>query len=193
MDSVDRIVKKFSIPLRNASVDTDLIVPEFSSLMQYAVHFISLSTLDYRAVWWRIFHAPNASEWFNALALARLLFSLPTSNAKLERAFSQMNLIKNNKRTLMANDTLKDLLALGIDPVPLNDFNPDAAVDLWWRNKSRRPNQKPRKSYKACAGSTSSEPCSSTSAEAQGNSEEVSSDSDWLQDWDRWMCDSDSD
>ncbi len=35
-----------------------------------------------------------------------------------------MNLIKNNKRTLMANDTLKDLLALGIDPVPLNDFNP---------------------------------------------------------------------
>ncbi len=42
MDSVDRIVKKFSIPLRNASVDTDLIVSEFSSLMQYAVHFISL-------------------------------------------------------------------------------------------------------------------------------------------------------
>ncbi len=122
MDSVDRIVKKFSIPLRNASVDTDLIVPEFSSLVQYAVHFISLSTLDYRAVWWRIFHAPNASEWFNALALAKLLFSLPTSNAKVERAFSQMNLIKNNKRTLMANDILKDLLALAIDPVPLNDF-----------------------------------------------------------------------
>ena len=79
-------------------------------LVQYAVQFISVSTLDYRAVWWPIFHAPNASEWFNALILANLLFFLPASNAKVERVFSQVSIIKTNKRTLPQNDTLGDLL-----------------------------------------------------------------------------------
>ena len=81
-------------------------------LVQYAVQFISVSTLDYRAVWWPIFHAPNASEWSNALILANLLFFLPASNAKVERVFSQVSIIKTNKRTLPQNDTLGDLLLL---------------------------------------------------------------------------------
>ena len=41
-----------------------------------------LSTLEYRAVWWRFFHAPSASEWANALVLIQLLFSLPASNGR---------------------------------------------------------------------------------------------------------------
>ncbi len=51
----------------------------------------------------------------------------------MERALSQIKLIKNNY--LQLHDTLRDLLTLGIDPVPvpLNILNSDAAVDLRWK------------------------------------------------------------
>ena len=84
MDAINRIVERFTVSLQGASANIEVIVPEFVALVQYAVQFISVSTLDYRAVWWRLFHAPNASEWSNALILANLLFSLPASNAKVE-------------------------------------------------------------------------------------------------------------
>ena len=74
--------------LQGASANIEIIVPEFVALVQFAVQFILVSTLDYRAVWWCIFQAPNSSEWSEALILANLLFSLAASNAKVERVFS---------------------------------------------------------------------------------------------------------
>lgn len=71
----------------------------------------------------------------NILVLAELLFSLPTSNGKLERVFSQLNVIKTEKRTLLSNESLDDLL-------------PDSAIDIWWKEKVRQPNQRGRKNYK---------------------------------------------
>ena len=82
MDAINRIVEQFTVPLQGASANIEVI-----ALVQYAVQFISVSTLDYRAVWWRIFHAPNASEWSNALILAYLLFSFPASNANWSESF----------------------------------------------------------------------------------------------------------
>ncbi len=68
-------MKKFTVPVRNVSVDTDLIVSEFSSyFMQYAVQLHStiylsiINPIDHRPVYWNIFHTSNASEWFNPLA-----------------------------------------------------------------------------------------------------------------------------
>ena len=109
--------------------------------MQYAVQFVSLTTMDYRAVWWRIFYAPTASEWSNVLILVQLLFSLPASNGKLEHIFSQMNVIKTNKRSLLCNKSLDDLLLLSIEGPPLKDFCPDTVIDLWWKEKLYRPHQ----------------------------------------------------
>ena len=109
MDAISRLVARFEIPLLCASANTDEIIGEFEAMLQYAVQYISVSTLDYRCVWWRLFNAPNASEWKNVLSLATLLFSLPASNAKLERVFSQLSVIKTDKRTLLSNDTLDDL------------------------------------------------------------------------------------
>ena len=39
--------------------------------------------------------------------------SLPSSNGKIEQSFSRMNVVKTNKRSLLSNDTLNDLLLLG--------------------------------------------------------------------------------
>ena len=166
MDAINRIVEQFTVPLQGASANIE------------AVQFISVSTLDYRAVWWRIFHAPNASEWSNALILAYLLFSLPASNAKVERVFSHVSIIKTNKRILLSNDTLGDLLLLSTDQVPLQDFCPDAAVNLWWRSKSRRPDQRTRRPYRQrSAGSSSSTPDTATD-DLSVDSENDTSDSE---------------
>ena len=82
------------------------------------------------------------------MTLIELLFSLPSSNGKVEQIFSQVNVIKTDRRTQLSNDTLDDLTMVAFNNVPLKDFNPDAAIDLWWREKVRRPNQGQRKAYK---------------------------------------------
>ena len=185
LNCVDRLVERFATPLLGAQADVSQIREEFTSLMQYAVQFISLATMDYRAVWWRIFHAPTAYEWSNALILIQLLFSLPTSNGKLERVFSQMNVIKTNKRSLLSNESLDDLLLLSIDGPPLKDFCPDAAIDLWWKERVRRPHQNPRKKYRKHSSTT---PGPST-AESSSSEEELEDEDQTalLTEWDTWM------
>ena len=138
----------FRVPLVGAGVDIDRLPEEFHEILLHATQFISLSTMGYQALWWRLSHAPNASDWSNILTLVRLLFTLPVSNGKLERVFSTLKLIKLGKRSLLANDMLDDLLVPNTDCVPLKEFKPDRSIHMWWNAKTRRPNQHPRKVYK---------------------------------------------
>ena len=175
MAAIDRLVQRFAIPLQGAAVDTEEVVKEFREMISYATQYIALSVLDYHSVWWRLFHAPCSSEWANILALAELLFSLPASNGKLERVFSLLGVIKVNKRSLLSNETLDDLLLLNSDKIPLDKFNPNPAIDLWWSAKARRPSQKSRKLYKP---RKSDQPSTSTV------DPEESEPDDALRDWD---------
>ena len=153
-----RLVEHFKIPLEGANAELDEIHPEFEAMVSYAGQFISLSTLDYQCVWWRLFLAPNSSEWSNALKLATLLFSLPVSKGKLKWTFSQLNNIKNKKRSSLGNQSLNDLLAVSAEKCALKDFSPDPAIKLWWESQQRRPCQSKRKQYQPrAAGSTSSD------------------------------------
>ena len=52
MECIDRLVAKFQIPLEAANADTNEILAEFKVMVTYASQFISLSTLDYKSVWW---------------------------------------------------------------------------------------------------------------------------------------------
>ena len=88
--------------------------------------------MGYKAIWWRLFHAPNALEWANILCLVQLLMTLPIciSNGKLERIFSTPKVLKSEKRSLLGNDTLDDLLVLNTDRIPLKDFNRDQCIRM---------------------------------------------------------------
>ena len=92
------------IPLEKANAQIQEIHAKFECILVYATKYISLSTLDYRAVRWQLFYSPDVSEWVNILSLIKLLFSLPVSNGVVERMFSQMNVIKVKRRTLLYND-----------------------------------------------------------------------------------------
>lgn len=140
---VARLGDKFRTPLEGADAEIERLGEEFHEILLHATQFISLSTLDYKAVWWRLFNAPNAnSDWPNILILTRLLFTLPASNGKVERIFSTLKLLKCDKRSSMGNDTLEDLLALNADYIPMKDVNPDDSIQKWWNAKCRRPVRK---------------------------------------------------
>lgn len=91
---------------------------EFNEIVLRATQFYSLPTMGYLAVWWRLFHAPNIEERFNCLTLVRLLLMLPVSNGKLERVFSTLKVLKVDKRSLLGNGTLNELLVMNTDRVP---------------------------------------------------------------------------
>ena len=62
MAAIDRLVERFAYPLEGAQANTDVIKTEFTDMIEYAVQFIALSSLDYQSVCWRLFHAPNSAE-----------------------------------------------------------------------------------------------------------------------------------
>jgi len=56
-----------------------------------------------------------------------------------------MNVIKDKEGLY---DTLDDLLSISAANMPLSDFNPNEAIDLWWADKIGCSNQSIRKQYK---------------------------------------------
>ena len=148
MGVIDRLAEHFRLPLEKAGTIIDEVHSEFECLLQYATSYIALSTLDYRAVWWRLFHSPDSASWVNVLNLIELLFSLPVSNGVVERVFSQMNVIKAKKRSLLSNKTLNDLLNILAANVSLSDFDPNEAITFRWIYKIWRPHQSARKQYR---------------------------------------------
>ncbi len=136
-------------------------------------------------MWWQLFHAPDSSEWSNVLCLASLLFSFPVSNGKLERSFSQLNLIKYNTRTSLDRDTLNNLLILNTDKIPRQEFTPEAAIDLCCDAKTRKPSHAPRKQYKK--HTSRGEALETPTPDKDSNEEEE--DEMLLDDWDESMQD----
>lgn len=110
---------------------------------------------------------------------AELLFSLPFTNANVERAFSTMKVIKTDHRSSLNTSTLDDLMEINVEGPPAEDFSADHAVSLWWED---RPNQAPRKEYRKRVSTNDD----STLDEAEP--EAIALDA-----WDNWFMDSDSD
>ncbi len=61
--------------------------------------------------------------------------------------FSQVNIIKSSRRVQFSTETLNDLLTIATHAEYIEDFDPNPAIDLWWKYKVRRLNEKPRKLY----------------------------------------------
>jgi len=66
--------------------------------------------------------------------------------------------------------------------VPLQEFSPEAAIDLWWKAKNRKPTHGPQKQYKKRTprGQASGTPNSGTDS----SEEEDEEDKLLLDDWD---------
>lgn len=117
--------------------------------------------------------------------MARLLFTLPVSNGKLERIFSTLKVIKVDRRSLFGNETLDDLLLLTSDRISLTaEFNPDQSIKLWWNAKNRRPNQNPRREYRKRSATSSSDFDETSSVDSLDTGSMDTGNSLVLDDWD---------
>jgi hypothetical protein len=173
---LERLGTRFQEPLKAAGVQLKALKGEFKEVLEYANQYISLATLEYSAVWWRVVHSPDAESWRNITLLAQLLFALQVSNGKLEHVFSELKAMNMERRASLSNETLNNLLVINIDPVPFEEYNPDPAIQMWWDDKVRRTNQKTR------SGSIGGE-----SSKNQSESGESIIEGITLDDWDEWI------
>ena len=118
--SLGAICNWFTIPLEKASVDVTLVQQEWDDMVEYAKQYLNLVQDDYKVVWWKIFNSVDAKSWRNVLGVIELLFSLPLSNGHLERVFSQLKLIKNDRRINLSEDRLDQLIQIGTDGPPID-------------------------------------------------------------------------
>ena len=126
--------------------------------------------------------SPDAeSKWPNILQLCKLVFSLPFSNAHVERLFSTLKIIKTDRRSNLKSTTLSDLLDIQVEGPPLTSFSADRAVSLWWNDcqTTRRVNQQPRKEYRPRESGSSSTSLETTAPESE--------DTITLEEWVKWF------
>ena len=128
--------------------------------------------------------AADARKWPNILLISKLLFSLPFTNSSVERTFSTMKVMKTDRRTSLHTSTLDDLFEINVEGPPAESFCSDQVIQLWWSDRTRRPNQAPRKEYRK---RLSSEADPETSTIESENTEFT------LNAWDAWFTESDSD
>ena len=61
--------------------------------------------------------------------------------------FSTLKVLKVDRRSLLGDDTLDNLLVLNTDHISLKELDADRSIRLWWTSKERRVNQCPKKEY----------------------------------------------
>lgn len=160
--ALHRLIPHFQVPLEKAGIDVSLVKEEWDDLTDYAKRYLNLAEEEYRVIWWKLFHAPDAKKWTNILSLIELLFCLPVANGRVERVFSSLKLIKSDRRSSLSEDRLDHLVRIAVDGPPFSEWDSTHAVHLWWKSKLRRQVQDtratPRPGTSHTKDTTNSEP-----------------------------------
>ena len=153
-EALEAVCERFHVSLESANVDCSLVQEEWDHMVEYGRTFLNLVQDDYKINWWKLFNSVDASKWSNVLRVIELLFCLPVSNGHLERVFSQIKLIKNNRRTCLNENTLDELVRINVEGPPLSKWDSSFALDMWLKDKARRVNRKDSTSPTSAVPST---------------------------------------
>ena len=180
-NAVDVIATTFREPLEAVGVRILELQDEITEVLEYSRQYLSIETDGYKSVWYKLHVCPDAVRWENVILLCELCFSLPFSNGCIERMFSALKLVKTDRRTQLSHQMLTDILEIRLEGPPLEDFSPNKAVETWWNDSTRRPNQSTRNRYAPRSGEGST----STSITIPDEAESDSTLS--LDEWDSWF------
>ena len=78
------------------------------------------------------------TEYGCVLNLFDLILSIPATSVACNRGFTHMKLVRSDHRTLLNASTLSNCLILKLVGSSIDDFNPDAAINLWFEKTKRR-------------------------------------------------------
>ena len=118
-EAIQYLALKFATPLQTAGVNCALLQQEWDDIVYHAKQYINLVQDPYGVVWWKLFNSPDAKKWGNILTLVELTFTIPLSNGHVERCFSQLKLLKSDRRTSLGEDRLDHILRVRIEGPPL--------------------------------------------------------------------------
>ena len=113
---------------------------EWDLLKSYVAPIISSwDNPKYIDVWSKLLTDRNVSNSCKSvLHIIELLLITPFTNAKLERVFSRMNRIKTDSRNRLGQERLEIQLRVGEEGVPVQEFEPDRFIQIWYEEKVRR-------------------------------------------------------
>ena len=74
----------------------------------------------------------------NIMLADEYYYSLPCSNAEVERGFSTLSNIKTDKRNRLLDTSLNDFMTISLNGKNIEDFNYYAAYSIWKSDKQRR-------------------------------------------------------
>lgn len=118
------IISKFKETLEAKQVDLAGIQDEVEEIILYPQRFLNINMEGYQKVWCKLHTCPDASKWQNLIGVCELVFSLPFSNAHVERLFSNLKvIIKTNRCTKLEFTTLSDLLEIRVEGPPLESLS----------------------------------------------------------------------
>ena len=132
------LTEVFRAPLEAKGADLSSILDEIEDIVEYSRAYLGIGCNTYKKIWYQLQTSPDSVKWPNVLLLCELLFSLPFSTAKVERFFSTLKVIKNEKRTNLSCSTLDDLLEVKTEGPSFSNFSADSALDLWWKDSTGR-------------------------------------------------------
>ena len=136
--SLEEICDWFAIPLEKAGIDSSAVQEEWDDMVEYSKRYLNLIQDDYKVIWWKLFNSVDAKRWCNVLGVVELLFTFSLSNDHLERVFSQLKLIKNDYRTRLSENRLDQIVRINVDGPPIQDWDSSNALDIWYKEKTRR-------------------------------------------------------
>ena len=110
---------------------------------------LSLAWVSYLVTWRKIFTAPRSNVSSDVLLMIRLLFTVPVSNAKLERIFFKLNSVKINFRWSLVVKRLDNILRIMEESSSWETFDPISAIKKMRIDKVTRATEvKGPQSYK---------------------------------------------
>ena len=168
------LVDHFDTPLKNAGVNCSApdIVDQWHELVKYAKETLDIHGNTYMKTWRKLFSSPRCGNWSAVLTLIELLFTLPISNAKLERIFSKLKRVLTTDRASLKEARLENILRIMEEGLSWEVYDPIGAISLWWEDASRRVTEErgPRK-YKKRATKRKLLASLSNSSESEDDSE----------------------
>lgn len=150
-DGITELYNHFKEPLSKAGLNGTVgdLLEQWHDLVTYTKRYLDPSRTPYLRVWRRIFDSSRRDQWSMVLTLVELLFSIPISNAKVERLFSLMNRVKTDRRATLGESNLNHLVRIRLEGPAFQDYDSTPAIQLWLSSAARRPNQNIRKRYKS--------------------------------------------
>ncbi len=149
-DAIIAVYDKFEIPLKSGGLSATLpdVLFQWHETVDFAVETIRVISQQYLITWRKIFSAPRSNGWKDALILIELLFTIPVSNAKLERMFSKLKRVKTNFRCSLSLQRLENILRIMEEGPAWEEYDPLPAIELWHSAKQRQPHdEKQKRSY----------------------------------------------